>query len=83
MKSNHKKGITVVNRSVTTGVCRTVYKGNWFQLHWTEDWAAVTITINELLAVVIAAAVWGLSLVVNFQCDNGGCSVRDVMKYWQ
>ena len=47
--------------------------GSWFQLPWPHDWSESSITVKELLPVVVAAAVWGREWsrkVVVFRCDN-------------
>ena len=31
----------------------------WFRGQWPEDWVNVDISVNELVPVVIAAALWG------------------------
>ena len=45
----------------------------WFQLQWPEDWATRNIAAKELIAIVIAAAIWGAhwkGLKVMFKSDN-------------
>lgn len=31
----------------------------WFQLQWPADWQSISITVKELVPIVIAAALWG------------------------
>ena len=47
--------------------------GEWFQFRWPAAWAAVHITVKELLPVVVACALWGESWrgkTVRCRCDN-------------
>ena len=48
-------------------------RGSWFQLPWPLDWSESSITVKELLPIVVAAAIWGREWsckVVVFRCDN-------------
>ena len=45
----------------------------WFQLQWPEDWEQVHIIAKELLPIVIAASLWGLTWRhkrIRFKTDN-------------
>ena len=45
----------------------------WFQLRWDNDSAHFSISVKELIPVVVAAVVWGRSWqghVIHCQCDN-------------
>ena len=47
--------------------------GEWFQFQWPSSWASVHITVKELLPIVVACAVWGVSWhgkTVQCRCDN-------------
>lgn len=46
---------------------------DWFRLQWVEPISSHNITVNELLLIVLAAAVWGSQwkgLKVKVRCDN-------------
>ena len=47
--------------------------GDWFQLEWPSSWKGVHITVQELLPVVLAVALWGKQWQgksIRCRCDN-------------
>lgn len=48
-------------------------EGEWFQYHWPAGWDDVHITVNELLPIVVACAIWGhkwRGATVQCLCDD-------------
>ena len=53
--------------------CGGYFAPNWFSLQWPSSWADSTISVKELVPVVLAAALWGMhwrGLNVCFHSDN-------------
>ena len=46
---------------------------NWFQLQWPNTWSSIHITVQELVPIVIACALWGKKWQeksIRCVCDN-------------
>lgn len=55
--------------------CGAVWGEEWLQHEWEEPIRESSITLRELIPIVVAAAVWGerwAGMVVCFHCDNEG-----------
>ncbi len=53
--------------------CGAVWGKEWLQLAWSGDWAEQSITVKELLPIVLAMAVWGRAWArerILAWCDN-------------
>lgn len=72
---NPECGHTMVSDASGTWGCGAVFEEQWFQIQWehwgqTRDWS---ITVKELLPIVVGAAVWGSmwrGKSVRALCDN-------------
>lgn len=53
--------------------CGTVYFPQWFHFQWPHSWSDYSITIKELLPIVIVVALWGSQWTqrqILCRCDN-------------
>ena len=67
-----KPDIVVQSSASEKWSCRAVVR-DWFQLMWDSSWRDANIALKELLAIVLAAAVWGNTWsgkIMLFECDN-------------
>ena len=70
---SHLPKLHMASDASGTWGCGAWHFGHWFQLQWDASSAPLTIMIKELLAVVLACAVWGptwCTRCVIVHCDN-------------
>lgn len=64
---------TLVSDASGSWGCGALWGKKWLQLAWVGDWAEQSITVKELLPIVIAVALWGEAWTkshVLVKCDN-------------
>lgn len=71
---NWKSDMSMVLDALESWGCVAIFGKEWFQLQWESlEIASQTITVKELLPIVIAAVLWGhhwQGETAQTQCDN-------------
>ena len=73
MTQYHYSGMITSDASGAWGCGAYSSVGEWFQLEWPRSWRGVHITVQELLPVVVAVALWGKQWQgksIRCRCDN-------------